>query len=98
MTIQFAYINPLNGETTIVDTRDELILQIAQLAVDTYVNHYTGGSPFTFVETLEDGGKKWYSPTGEETLSYDQLKAEVESRLRHAASFANAGVIPVTTL
>jgi hypothetical protein len=98
MTVRFAYINPLNGETAIVDTRDELVAQIAQMAVDTYINHYTNGGPFTFVETLEDGSEKWYSPTGEERLSPDQIKAEAERRLRHFESFANAGVIPTTTL
>lgn len=98
MTIKFAYVNPTNGETFFVNSRDELVAQVASLAVDTFINHYTGGQPFTFVETLEDGSENWYSPTGEQGPSPDEIKAEAERILKRNQSFADASVIPTTTV
>jgi hypothetical protein len=98
MTIKFAYVNPTNGETVFAATREELVVAVASMAVDVYINHYTGGGPFTFVETLEDGSEKWYSPTGELCPSPNEIKAEAARILQRNESFANAGKIPVAIL
>jgi hypothetical protein len=98
MTIKFAYVNPTNGEKLFAATREELVVAVASIAVDLYVNHYTGGGPFTFVETLEDGSEKWYSPTGELCPSPDEIKAEAERIIQRNESFANASVLPTTVL
>jgi hypothetical protein len=98
MTIKFSYVNPTNGETLFAATREELIVAVASMAVDVYINHYTNGGPFSFVEVLEDGSEKWYSPRGEQKPSPDEVKAEAERILKHTESFANASVLPTTIL
>jgi hypothetical protein len=68
--------------------------ELAKHAAETYVNHYCNGSPYTLVETQEDGSEKWYAPDGTPVLS----AADIEAKMKQMKSFQNAGVIPVTTI
>jgi hypothetical protein len=94
MTIKYAYIHPITREYLYADTPEALLNELAKFAAETYVNFYCNGSPYTLVETQEDGSEKWYSPDGTPVLS----AADIEAQIKHLQSFQNAGVIPVTQL
>jgi hypothetical protein len=94
MTLKYAYINPTTGQYSYANTPEELLNALATQAATVYVNHYCNGSPYTLVETQEDGSEKWYAPDGTPVLS----AADIEAEIKHLESFKNAGVIPVTQL
>lgn len=94
MAKKYAYIHPITREYLYTESPETLLDELARFAAETYVNHYCNGQPYTVVETLDDGSEKWSAPDGTPVLS----PAEIEAQIKHLNSFANAGVIPVTTL
>ena len=94
MALKYAYIHPTNREYLYADTPEQLLSELAKHAAETYVSHYCNGMPYTLVETAEDGSEKWYAPDGTPVLS----AADIERQIKQEQSFANAGVIPVTSL
>jgi hypothetical protein len=94
MTIKYAYIHPYTREYLYTESKEELQNALAQFAAQVYTEHYCNGALYTLVEAQEDGSEKWFSPTGESILS----PAEIEQRIKHLQSFANAGEIPVSIL
>lgn len=94
MALKYAYIHPTSREYLYADTPEALLNELAKHAAETYVNHYCNGSPYTLVETQDDGSEKWYAPDGTPVLS----AAEIEAQIKQMESFKNAGVIPVTQL
>ena len=55
---------------------------LAELAAQTYVEHYCNGMAYTVVETQEDGSEKWYAPTGGQIMTPAEMQAFVETNLR----------------
>lgn len=94
MTIKYAYIHPITREYLYADSREQLQDALAQFAAQVYADHYCNGQPYTIVEVAEDGSEKWYSPSGEQVMT----TAEIEMRIKHLQSFANAGEIPSTVV
>ena len=94
MTIKYAYCDFITREYKYVNTREELIDCLVNEAVATYYTNYSNNEPFAIVETDSDGMEKWYTPTGEQRLTADELKSEIKQR----QSFINAGEIPVSLL
>jgi hypothetical protein len=94
MAIKYAYIHPTTREYLFVESREALIAILAELAAQTYIDHYCNGMAYTIVETAEDGAEKWYAPTGEQVMT----PVEIEARIRHMQSFINAGEIPMSIL
>ena len=94
MTTRYAYLHPYTREYQYVDTREELLNVLAKNAAQVYIEHYSNGHPFTFVEVQEDGSEKWYAPTGEQVLS----ASELEAHIKHIQAFENAGVLSTTRL
>lgn len=94
MTIKYAYIHPYTREYLYTESKEELQNKLAKFAAQVYQDHYCNGAMFTIAETDEDGVEKWYSPTGEQVLTPKQI----QERIEHLQSFANAGEIPVTML
>lgn len=94
MALKYAYIHPTSREYLYADTPEALLDALAGFAAETYVNHYCNGSPYTLVETQDDGSEKWYAPDGTPVLS----AADIEAQIKKMDSFRNAGVVPVTQL
>lgn len=94
MTIKYAYVHPYSREYLYAQTREELQNKLAEFAAQVYVDHYCNGVAYTIVETLEDGAEKWYTPTGEQTMT----AAEIEAQIKQLRSFAEAGEIPTAIL
>ena len=94
MTIKYAYIHPTTREYIFVESREALIAILAELAAQTYVDHYCNGMAYTVVKTQEDGSEKWYAPTGEQVMT----PVEIAAKIKQVQSFVNAGEIPVTIL
>lgn len=94
MALKYAYIHPYSREYLYTESREELQTKLAEFAAQVYHEHYCNGAPYTIVETLEDGTEKWYAPTGEQVMTADEIKAQIQQ----ARSFANAGEIPVSVL
>lgn len=95
MTIKYAYYNPITGENSYVNSKEELQNALADLAAHVYLNHYcSSDSPYSIVEVLEDGSEKWYAPTGEERMTPEQLAAY----MKQMQSFIDAIQIPSTVI
>jgi hypothetical protein len=94
MALKYAYLHPTTREYLYADTPEALLNELAKHAAETYVTHYCNGSPYTLVETQDNGSEKWYAPNGDHVLS----AVEIESQIKHLESFKNAGLIPVTKL
>jgi hypothetical protein len=94
MAIKYAYIHPYTREYLYTESKEELQDKLAEFAAQVYQDHYCNGAFYTIVETSEDGVEKWYAPSGEQVLTPKQI----QERIEHLQSFANAGEIPVTVL
>jgi Asp/Glu/hydantoin racemase len=94
MTIKYAYCVFITREYKYVNTREELIECLINEVVTVYLTNYTNNEPFAIVEIDSDGMEKWYTPTGEERLTAEEIKAKI----KQSQSFINAGEIPVSLL
>jgi hypothetical protein len=92
MTNKYAILNPLNGQYSLVDTKDELAATMANLAMDVYVNHHCHGNPYSLV-TIDDATENeiWTTADGSPQLSPSELQAAAETA-------AKKRFIPQTTL
>ena len=98
MTTKYAYIHPTTRQYLFTDSADTLLTDLATFAVETYINHYSNGQAYTLVETLPDGSEKWSTPDGTSVPSPADIQAQIEAEIKKRQMFANAGVIPTTTL
>jgi hypothetical protein len=92
MTIKYAYCHPETREYLYVETREELQNVLANNAAQIYVSHYCNGEPYTIVETDDNGMEKWYTPTGEQRMTAQ----DIEMNIKSIQSFRDAGQIPVS--
>lgn len=92
MALKYAYIHPYSREYLYTESREELQAKLAEFAAQVYQDHYCNGQLFTFVETLEDGSEKWYTPAGEQALSPKDIEAMTKR------NYAPVGQIPNTLL
>lgn len=94
MSIKYAYIHPYSREYLYAETREELQTKLTEFAAQVYVDHYCNGMAYTIVETLEDGSEKWYTPTGEQTIT----AMDIQAMLKQTQAFSAMGEIPTAIL
>lgn len=99
MTTKYAIKNPNTQEYEQYEDRAVAMQKFCEYAIDTYINHYNHGSPWTMVNVLEDGSEQWFAPTGEQILSPDEQRAlALEAVANLPKGFMVSGEVPMTTL
>lgn len=94
MKIKYAYIHPHSREYLYTESREELQEKLAEFAAQVYAEHYCNGAPYSIVKIVEDGTEKWYSPTGEQVMTAEEIKIKI----KQMQIYMNAGEIPVSVL
>jgi hypothetical protein len=77
---QYALLNPKTGSYEIFDTREEAVPRFAEIALSLLLEH-THQSPFTIVETNEDGLQTWTAPDGANITDYVKEYGEIVNRV-----------------
>lgn len=74
---KYGYIDPTNGTYSFATSLEDLKIKLAELAAQTYINHYCSGMAYTIVDVNDDGSEKWYAPTGAEIMQPEELQEAI---------------------
>jgi hypothetical protein len=80
MSTVFKVFNPLTGEYADAATQQELKTLLAQTAWSFFLAQ-THGTPFSIVETHEDGSKTWTAPDGNSIPSLESFDEEWQAAI-----------------
>jgi hypothetical protein len=94
---KFAVFNPTDGSYKKFDSIEDALAEASDVAFNIYMRH-VHETPFSTIEVAEDGTEIWRAPNGDIHDSPELIKAKLEVKIRKMKAFADAGVIPVTTL
>lgn len=73
---QYALLNPKTGSYELFNSREEAVPRFAEIALSLMLEH-TQQSPFTIVETNEDGSQTWTAPDGSDITDYVQEYGQI---------------------
>jgi hypothetical protein len=79
LTTLYKIFNPSTGEYSTVNSIEECIEKVGELAYNLYLEH-VHNNPYSIVTVNEDGSETWRSADGTETDNYDEIQANITSR------------------
>lgn len=75
---KYAILNPMNGQYSLVDTKDQCVDILKDICFNFYL-HHTHNSPISIVEYLENGSQIWKTNYEEIIFTKEMLESKANS-------------------